>query len=139
MVKNNEGEPSILIQVELNSVRAKKKPLNIGDVNLLKLCSYIIHERLQKFLILTQTGTKRQNLGDIISFAMRTARYETHKVLGREIEKDLKMLEDCTECNVLFEDRGSNQLYTIAYTEDDDYRNTNQNLINVAHDRIKKL
>ena len=56
---------------------------------------------------------------------MRTAKYECHKVLSREIEKDLKLLEDCAECTVLFEDRGSNQLYTIAHTEDDDYRNTN--------------
>ena len=97
----------------------------MGDVNMLKLCSLILSERLMKFVILTQVGTKRQSLGDIISFAMRTAKYECHKVLGREVEKDLKQLEDCAECNVLFEDRGSNQLYTIAYTEDDDYKNTN--------------
>ena len=97
----------------------------MGDVNMLKLCSMIMHERMKKFVILTQTGTKRQNLGDIISFAMRTAKYECHKVLSREVEKDLTVLEDCADCTVLFEDRGSNQLYTIAHTEDDDYRNTN--------------
>ena len=65
----------------------------MGDVNMLKLCSMIMHERMKKFVILTQTGTKRQNLGDIISFAMRTAKYECHKVLSREVEKDLCVLE----------------------------------------------
>ena len=59
VVKNNDQEPEILLQVELNSVRAKKKPLNMGDVNLLKLCSLIMIERLQKFVILTKVGTKR--------------------------------------------------------------------------------
>ena len=39
----------------------------------------------------------------------------------------------------MFEDRGSNQLYTIAYTEDDDYKNTNQNLINMKQEKIKKM
>lgn len=46
-----------LLQVELNSARAKKKPFNMGDVNLLKLMMLTINERLQKFIILTQTGT----------------------------------------------------------------------------------
>ena len=30
-------------------------------------------------------------------------------------------------------------MYTIAYTEDDDYKNTNVNLINIAIERMKKL
>ena len=139
VAKNAEGEPTVLLQVELNSTRAKKKPLNMGDVNLLKLCVLIMYERLQKFVIWTQVGAKRQNLGDIISFVMRTAKYECHKVLGRNLQHDLAQLEECGECNVLFEDRGSGQLYTIAYTEDDDYRNTNQNLINMLVEKVKKL
>ena len=48
-------------------------------------------------------------------------------------------MEDCEECVMLFEDRGSGQLYTIAYTEDDDFANTNQNLINQAIERLKRL
>ena len=90
IVKNSEGEPKIMLQVEYNSTRAKKKPLNVGDVNLLKICLMIVYERLQKFVILAQAGTKRQSLGDIISFVLRTARYESHKELGRNIENDLK-------------------------------------------------
>ena len=46
LVKNQDGEPKILLQVEYNSTRAKKKPLNVGDVNLLKICLMIIFERL---------------------------------------------------------------------------------------------
>ena len=108
LVKNIDGEPKILLQVEYNSSRAKKKPLNIGDVNMLKICLMILFERLQKYVILAQAGTKRQNLSDIISFALRTARYESHKELGRNLEEDLKQLEDCTQVNALFLDRGSN-------------------------------
>ena len=52
IVKNSEGEPKILLQVEYNSTRAKKKPLNVGDANLLKICLMILFERLQKFVIL---------------------------------------------------------------------------------------
>lgn len=52
IVKNLEGEPKILLQVEYNSTRAKKKPLNVGDANLLKICLMILFERLQKFVIL---------------------------------------------------------------------------------------
>ena len=48
-------------------------------------------------------------------------------------------MEGCEECVMLFEDRGSGQLYTIAYTEDDDFENTNQNLINQAMERLKRL
>ena len=70
---------------------------------------------------------------------MRTSRYESHKVLGKNIENDLAVLEDAVHCNVLFEDRGSNQLYSIAHTEDEDYRNTNQNLINMVQDKITKI
>ena len=55
-LKNSEGEPALLLQVELNSVRAKKKPLGIADVNLLKLCILIMYERIQKFVILTQVS-----------------------------------------------------------------------------------
>ena len=84
-MKNSEGEPVLLLQVELNSKRAKAKPLNIADVNLLKLCMYIMYERIQKFVIQTQVSGKRQNLGDIISFVMKTATYENHKILGRNL------------------------------------------------------
>ena len=70
---------------------------------------------------------------------MKTARYESHKELNRNLQTDLALLEECAEVNVLFEDRGSGQLYTIAYTEDDDYKNTNVNLINLAIERMKKL
>ena len=111
----------------------------MGDVNLLKLCLMIINERILKFTILTQIGTKKQNLSDIIAFIMKTARYESHKELNRNLQTDLAVLEECAEVNVLFEDRGSGQLYTIAYTEDDDFKNTNVNLINVATERMKKL
>ena len=107
IMKNQDQEPTILLQVELNSVRAKKKPLSMSDVNLLKVCLLIIFERLQKFLILTQTGTKRQGLDDVISFVMKTCRYESHKDLCRNLEEDLQRMEQCSHCNVLFEDRGS--------------------------------
>ena len=103
------------------------------------MCIMIMYERLQKFVILTQNSGKTQNLKSIIQFCMRTARYESHKDLGRNLENDLVTLEDCMQCNVLFEDRGSNQLYTISYTADDDFRNTNQNLINMALAKIQKL
>ena len=59
VVKNSDGEPAVLLQVELNSTRAQKKPLNMGDVNLLKLCVLIMYERLQKFVIWAQAGTNR--------------------------------------------------------------------------------
>ena len=42
------------------------------------------------------------------------------------------LLEDCTHVNALFLDRSSKQLFTIAYTEDDDYKSTTQNLINMG-------
>ena len=53
VVRNVEGESSLLLQVELNSARAKKKPLNISDVNLLKVLMMVLWERMQKFLIFT--------------------------------------------------------------------------------------
>ena len=59
VVKNSDGVPTVLLQVELNSTRAQKKPLNMGDVNLLKLCILIMYERLQKFVIWAQAGTNR--------------------------------------------------------------------------------
>ena len=139
VMKNPEGENKLLLQVELNSARAKKRPLGMGDVNLLKICLYILFERLQKFVITTQTATKRVQLSDIIDFALRTARYESHKSLCRNLENDLVRLEDCFAVNALFLDRASNQLFTIAYTEDDDYRNTNQNLISMGLAKIQKL
>ena len=120
-MKNSDGDPRLLLQVELNSARAKKRPLNAGDVNLLKVCMRVVFERLQKFIILAQAGTKRQNLSDVVEFALRTCRYESHKELGRNLEEDLKQLEGCDHVNALFFDRGSKQLYTIAHTEDDDY------------------
>ena len=111
----------------------------MGDVNLLKACLMIMNERILKFVILTQVGTNKHNLSDIIAFIMKTARYESHKELNRNLQTDLAVLEECAEVNMLFEDRGSGQLYTIAYTEDDDYKNTNVNLINIAIERMKKL
>ena len=71
--------------MELNSHRAKKKPLNIGDAHLLKLSLILLYERLQRFMILTQQGKGRQNLSDVIQFLLRTAKIESHKVLGRSI------------------------------------------------------
>ena len=61
-----DGLPSLLLQVELNSARARKKPLNTGDVNLLKTSLMVINERIQKYVIQAQAGTKRQNLSDIV-------------------------------------------------------------------------
>ena len=61
-----DGLPSLLLQVELNSARARKKPLNTGDVNLLKMSLMVINERIQKYVIQAQAGTKRQNLSDIV-------------------------------------------------------------------------
>ena len=69
---------------------------------------------------------------------MRTARYESHKELGRNLEQDLKNLEGCADCNVLFLEKGSSQLFTIAYTSDDDFRNTGQQLINMGLQAIEK-
>ena len=63
-------------------------------------------------------------MGDWISFLLRTASYESHKELGRNLETDLKKLESCSNVNALFLERGSNQLFTIAYSADDDYQNT---------------
>lgn len=56
---------------------------------------------------------------------MKMNKYECHKELLRNLQIDLAKMEGCEEVNVLFEDRPSRQLYTIAFTEDDDYRNTN--------------
>ena len=58
LAKNSSSDiqPSFLLQVELNSMRARKKPLNIGDVNLIKICLVLLQERLQKFMIQTQVG-----------------------------------------------------------------------------------
>lgn len=54
-MKNSDHEAAILLQVELNSVRAKKKPLNIADVNLLKILMIVLNERLQKFILQAST------------------------------------------------------------------------------------
>lgn len=124
IVKDSEHVPSMLLQVELNSVRAKSKPLNMGDVNQLKLMMMIIFERLQKFKILSQEGKGPDGLSEIIKVIMKTSRHESHKVLCRSLQEDLAVMDECAHVNVLFEDRGSGQLYTIAFTEDDDYRNT---------------
>ena len=78
-------QPSLLLQVELNSSRARKKPLNIGDVNLVKICLTILQERLQKFVIQTQVGSSRQSLAETVAFVMRTASHECHKTLGRSL------------------------------------------------------
>ncbi len=69
---------------------------------------------------------------------LRTARYESHKELARNLENDLKKLEDSTYCNVLFLEKKSRQLFTIAYAEDDDYRNTGQQLINMGLQALEK-
>ena len=79
----------------------------MGDVNLLKACLMIMNERILKFVILTQVGTNKHNLSDIIAFIMKTARYESHKELNRNLQTDLAVLEECAEVNMLFEDRGS--------------------------------
>lgn len=46
IVRDSENEPAMMLQVELNSVRAKSKPLNMGDINELKLLMMIMSERL---------------------------------------------------------------------------------------------
>lgn len=76
-------------------------------------------------MILAQAGTKHQNLDEIISFILRTSRYESHKELARNVENDLKRIERCAFANVLFQDDESKQLYTIVFSKDDDFRNTN--------------
>ena len=86
IIKNFDHEATVLLQVELNSARAKKKPLNMADVNQLKLLMLVMYERLQKFIIQTQVGTGKQGLEGIIAFMMKTARYESHKVLCRSLE-----------------------------------------------------
>ena len=55
-MKSSLGAPKLLLQVELNSARAKKKPLNTGDANLLRVVMMIIYQRLEKFVILAQAG-----------------------------------------------------------------------------------
>ena len=87
LAKNSSSDiqPSFLLQVELNSIRARKKPLNIGDVNLVKICLTLLQERLQKFIIQTQVGNSRQSLKDTVAFIMRTAKLECHKTLGRSL------------------------------------------------------
>ena len=109
LAKNSSTDtyPSFLLQTELNSSRARKKPLNIGDVNLVKICLILLQERLQKYVIQTQVGNSRQSLADTVDFIMRTSRHECHKTLGRSLQEDLARMEDCEECVVLFEDRGS--------------------------------
>lgn len=130
----------MLLQVEYNSHRAKNKPFNMADVNLLKLCMFLLFQRLQKFVIITQDGkSDKSPLPGIIKFCQRTIKYECHKDLGRNLQKELCQIAHCEECVTLFEDRGSNQLYTIAYTEDDDFRNTNQNSIDMVQARLNKL
>ena len=57
----------------------------MGDVNLLKIALMVMNERILKFVILTKIGTKKQDLSDIIAFIMKTARYESHKELNRNL------------------------------------------------------
>ena len=87
LAKNSstDTQHSLLLQVELNSIRASKKPLNIGDVNLVKICLILLQERLQKFIIQTQVGSSRQSLAETVAFVMRTASHECHKTLGRSL------------------------------------------------------
>ena len=75
---------------------------------MIKVCAMVLFERLQKYLIYAQIGTKRQSLNDIVEFIIRTAKQDCVKSLGRSLEEDLMRIEDCAHVNILFEDRGTN-------------------------------
>ena len=51
LVRNFDKEPLMILQVEYNSARAKKKPFNQGDVLFFKVLGSIFAERLSKFAI----------------------------------------------------------------------------------------
>lgn len=41
----------------------------------------------------------------------------------------MKIQEQCDEVVVFFKDYGTNQLYTIAFAEDEDFASSNSNVI----------
>ena len=55
---------------------------------------------------------------------MRIAKFECKKALCRELEREINKMEGCQSSVVLFNEKCTKQLYTIAFAEDDDFVNT---------------
>ena len=96
----------------------------MGDVNFFKIIAMTLAERLQKFAIKATETAGSASIKDAIDFAMRIAKLESKKNLCRELEQELVRMEGCEKVVVLFNEKASRQLYTIAFAEDDDYANT---------------
>ena len=138
LTKNTDQEPLLLLQVEYNSTKAKKRPFTQGDVYLFKMLAMTLSERLQKFAILATMTAGSVGIDGTVAFIQKIAKLESHKKLCRELEEEMIRMEGCEDCVILFNERATKQLYTIAYAEDDDFVNTQKQLIHISLNKIKK-
>jgi len=69
---------------------------------------------------------------------MRVSKLESKKKLCRELESELIKMEGYDKVVVLFNEKATKQLYTIAFAEDDDFENTQKQLIEISMKKIRK-
>ena len=95
----------MILQVELNSSRAKKKPFTHGDVSFYKSLAAIFSEKMCAVAISAADNMKKDGAGELTRTIGRITSIESHKVLCRQLQEEMKEQEDCENCVVLFNDK----------------------------------
>ena len=121
MVRNTDLEPFFYMQFEMNSVRTRKRPFRMSEVNLFKVFMCLFSERMMKYSILASNMQKGSRISEIVDFVMRISQFETQKTLCRSLQEEVLKLESCKDCILLIDEKSSRQLFTIAFAADDDY------------------
>ena len=65
LTRNNDKEPLLLLQVEHNSERAKKKPFTPGDVLIFRLLTAMISEKFQALAMEVADGSKKTSTEEL--------------------------------------------------------------------------
>jgi len=67
------------------------------------LCSHILQQKLQQFLVLA-TQSEQVQLRNIVDLLIKLNSYDNHKTLCRGMQSCLKSIFNMNDCVVLFKD-----------------------------------
>jgi hypothetical protein len=90
LLRSPEGTNYFIIQAEISGDRAKKRPLNFGDMMLFKSTTHLLWMSIQKFIILATSQTITSGLKPTLDFIANTVKQNTLKKLNRFLQENIK-------------------------------------------------
>lgn len=106
---------------------------------LFKAMAHLVYMSIQKFSIVTVSQTQSVGVKGSTAIVPLTKNQDSIKKMLKFLQNYIQQTEGCEHAIVYFQDFSSNQLYTIAYAEDEDFESTSISLIKEQKKKVDEM